>query len=103
MYQSFNVEELEKKENRGTFKDFVTSLMLDSSSLDTKERYQAYGKAIEEAGNHSVTKKEAEEWMLEGQMNAMLIKLNDDKDLDFNTVNAMKGEIDKLIEFMPLY
>ena len=101
MYQTFNVEELEKKEKRNTYKDFVTSLMLDSSSLDTKERYQAYSKAIEEAGNHSVTKKEAEEWMLEGQMNAMLIKLGDDKNLDFNTVNSMKGEINKLIEFMP--
>ena len=101
MYQGFAVEELQKQENKDKYTDLVTSLMLDTSTLNTAERTKAITSTVDSAGQFGVDKKTAQELVLRGQINAMLVKFNSETDLNYNTVDTMKNDINNIINMYP--
>lgn len=101
MYQGFNVEEQQQREQKVKYKEELTATADLVHSLPIAQAKTVIQDIVSQSSNYGVDKKDAEEFFVDAKVNAMLVRLNSNTEINYGTVNAMNKEVEDLISLMP--
>ena len=101
MYQGFNVEQLQVKEQQNKWADTSSHIAEVTYNMEDKTLAKStYEQYINEGINLGFTRKDGEEALFSAVNNRMIVSLKSE-DMNYKTLSAMEGEINSLIDMYP--
>ena len=101
MYQGFNVEEQQQREQKVKYKEELTATADLVHSLPIAQAKTVIQDIVSQSSNYGVDKKDAEEFFVDAKVNAMLVRLNSNTEINYGTVSSMNKEVEDVISIMP--